>query len=66
MLTTLKNNRSLTFYQQTAVVHQSKISTSYSGGVGATAIAGTSFQTAATTTAAAINPLCFAKKSPLA
>ena len=50
MLTTLKNNRSLTFYQQTSVAHQSKISTSYSGGVGATAIAGTSFQTAATTT----------------
>ena len=50
MLTTLKNNRSLTFYQQTAVAHQSKISTSYSGGVGATAIAGTSFQTAVTTT----------------
>lgn len=49
MLTTLKNNRSLTFYQQTSVAHQSKISTSYSGGVGATAIAGTSFQTDATT-----------------
>ena len=50
MLTALKNNRSLTFYQQTPVAHQSTISTSYSGGIGATTIAGTSFQTAATTT----------------
>ena len=50
MLTALKNNRSLTFYQQSPIAHQSKISTSYSGGIGATAIAGTSFQTAATTT----------------
>lgn len=50
MLTTLKNNRSLTFYQQTPIAHERTVSTSYSGGIGATAIAGTSFQTATTTT----------------
>lgn len=50
MLTTLKNNRSLTFYQQTPIAYERTVSTSYSGGIGATAIAGTSFQTATTTT----------------
>lgn len=50
MLTAVKNNRSLTFYQQPSISHQSKISTSYSGGIGATSIAITSFQVATTAT----------------
>ena len=50
MLTALKNNRSLTFYQQPTIAHQSKVFTSHTGGIGAVAISGVSFQTAATTT----------------
>lgn len=50
MLTVLKNNRSLTFYQKIQISHESKISAVYSGGLGATAIARMSFQTATTTT----------------
>lgn len=50
MLTALKNNRSLTFYQQPSISHQSKISTSNAGGLGSVALSSTSFQTATTTT----------------
>ena len=50
MLTAIKNNRSLSFYQQPTISHQSKISTSYTGGIGSVALSNTSFQTAATTT----------------
>lgn len=50
MLTAIKNNRSLTFYQQSSILHQSKISTSYTGGIGSVAVSNTSFQAAATTT----------------
>lgn len=50
MLTALKNNRSLTFYQQSSFEPHRKISSSYSGGMGASAISVTSFQTASTTT----------------
>lgn len=48
MLAAIKNNRSLSFYQQPAILHQSKISTFYTGGIGSVAISNTSFQTAAT------------------
>lgn len=50
MLTALKNNRSLTFYQQPSISRDSRITASYSGGIGAAAISSTSFYTAATTT----------------
>lgn len=50
MLTAIKNNRSLSFYQQSSILHQSKISTSYAGGIGSVALSNISFQTAATTT----------------
>lgn len=49
MLTAMKNNRSLTFYQQSSITHQSMISSSHSGGIGAVAISGAAFQTATTT-----------------
>lgn len=50
MLTALKNNRSLTFYQQPLIARQSKVSTYHTGGIGATAISSVSFQTATATT----------------
>lgn len=50
MLTAIKNRQSLSFYQQPSILHQSKISTSYAGGIGSVAISNASFQTTATTT----------------
>ena len=50
MLTTMRNNRSLTFYQQTAA-HQSKLSSAYAGGIASTGIAHTSLVTGTTTNA---------------
>ncbi|WP_418702909.1 hypothetical protein [Anaerotignum faecicola] len=50
MLTAIKNNRSLSFYQQSSILHQSKISTSYAGGIGSVTLSNISFQTTATTT----------------
>lgn len=50
MLTALKNNRSLSFYQQSSITHQSKVSTAYTGGIASAALSSTSFQTAAITT----------------
>lgn len=49
MLTAIKNKRSLSFYQQSSVSHQSKISTSYADGISSVALSNTSFQTATTT-----------------
>lgn len=44
MLTSLKNNRSLTFYQQTKVKYRS-VNSSYAGGISAVPISGVSFTT---------------------
>ena len=49
MLTAVKNHRSLTFYQPPSIARQSKRLTADPGGIGAVAIAETSFRTAATT-----------------
>lgn len=51
MLADIKSNKSLTFYQPATVERSSSFSTSYSGGLSATAIAGNTYQTATTTTA---------------
>lgn len=48
MLTSLKNNRSLTFYQQTKTKYRS-VNSSYAGGVSAVPISGVSFTTMSTT-----------------
>ena len=48
MLTSLKNNRSLTFYQQTETKYRS-VNSSYAGGVSAVPISGVSFTTMSTT-----------------
>lgn len=48
MLTSLKNNRSLTFYQQTKAKYRS-VNSSYAGGVSAVPISGVSFTTMSTT-----------------
>lgn len=48
MLTPLKNNRSLTFYQQTKAKQRS-VNSSYAGGVSAVPISGVSFTTMSTT-----------------
>lgn len=50
MLTAIKNNRSLSFYQTPSISYQSKISTSYTGGISSVALSNTSFRTAAITT----------------
>lgn len=49
MLTTIKNNRSLSFYQQSSISHQSTISTSHTGGISSVTVSDASFQTATTT-----------------
>lgn len=49
MLSAIKNNRSLTFYQPQSIPSRSKISVSHSGGIASAAIANTSFYTGATT-----------------
>ncbi|GHV51342.1 hypothetical protein FACS1894216_05210 [Synergistales bacterium] len=49
MLTSMKNNRSLTFYQPTESIRSSGLSSSYAGGIASVAIANTSFVTATTT-----------------
>ena len=49
MLTAIKRNRSLTFYQQPSLSYQSEISTAYTGGIAAAALSGTAFQTVTTT-----------------
>ena len=48
MLTTMKNNRSLTFYQQTAIP-RSQVTPSYAGGIASVAVANTSFVTTTAT-----------------
>ena len=48
MLTSLKNNRSLTFYQQTKTKYRS-VNSSYAGGFSAVPISGVSFTTMSTT-----------------
>ncbi|WP_456105663.1 hypothetical protein [Phascolarctobacterium succinatutens] len=48
MLTSLKNNRSLTFYQQTKTKYRS-VNSSYAGGISAVPISGVSFTTMSTT-----------------
>lgn len=48
MLTELKNNRSLTFYQQTETKYRN-VNSSYAGGVSAVPISGISFMTMSTT-----------------
>lgn len=48
MLTSLKNNRSLTFYQQTKTKYRS-VNSSYAGGLSAVPISGVSFTTMSTT-----------------
>lgn len=48
MLTSLKNNRSLTFYQQTKTKYRS-VNSSYAGGASAVPISGVSFTTMSTT-----------------
>lgn len=50
MLTAIKNNRSLSFYQKPSISYQSKISTSYTGGISSVVLSNTSFRTAAITT----------------
>lgn len=50
MLSEAKKNRSLTFYQPTAAQSQIQLSSSYTGGFTATAMAMTSYTAAATTT----------------
>ena len=49
MLTTLKNNRSLTFYQQTQVEQPSQLSVAYTGGIIAGAISNFSHTTSTIT-----------------
>ena len=49
MLSTMKNNRSLTFYQQTAYIPKSQVSPAYAGGISAVAIANVSSMTAQVT-----------------
>ena len=50
MLTTLKTNRSLTFYQPTASLSKNTISSSHTGGIASAVIANSSMVTAMTTT----------------
>ena len=49
MLTSVLNNRSLTFYQPTAIAASSDVSSSYAGGIASVALANTSLITATTT-----------------
>lgn len=49
MLTTLKNNRSLTFYQQTQVEQPNQLSTAYTGGIIAGAVSNFSLTTSTIT-----------------
>jgi hypothetical protein len=46
MLSAMKNNRSLTFYQQTAYIPKSNVTPAYAGGISAVAIANVSSATA--------------------
>lgn len=50
MLTAIKNNRSLSFYQKPSLLYQGKISAAYTGGIAASSLSSTAFQTVATTT----------------
>jgi len=50
MLVSLKNNRSLTFFQHTATIRQTSFSASYAGGISSVAIANTSMITSTNTT----------------
>lgn len=50
MISELRNNRSLTFYQPTAATPKINMSSAYTGGITATAISGVVYTTAGTTT----------------
>lgn len=50
MLTALRNNKSLTFYQTTEFRPKFSVDSSYTGGITATAISSTAYTTATVTT----------------
>ncbi|QXE20958.1 hypothetical protein [Clostridium sp. 001] len=50
MISEIRNNKSLTFYQPTSIQQNTHLSSSYAGGIGATAIATSVYATSATTT----------------
>lgn len=50
MLTALRNNKSLTFYQTTEFRPKCSVDSSYTGGITATAISSTAYTTATVTT----------------